>query len=51
YKAEILEFINALLDDKAMPVTGADGMQSLKIGLAAYKSLQEGRPVKISEIG
>jgi myo-inositol 2-dehydrogenase/D-chiro-inositol 1-dehydrogenase len=33
-----------------MPVDGSDGLLSIAIGLAAKKSVEEGRPVKIDEI-
>jgi myo-inositol 2-dehydrogenase/D-chiro-inositol 1-dehydrogenase len=44
------DFIKGLSNGIKMPVDGNDGLQSLKIGLAAIKSLKENRPVKISEI-
>jgi len=50
YKTEIQGFIKGLSNGTKMPVDGNDGLQSLKIGLAALKSLKENRPVKISEI-
>ncbi|MDX9880697.1 MAG: inositol 2-dehydrogenase [Prolixibacteraceae bacterium] len=50
YNAEIREFINALISGSDMPVDGNDGLQSIVIGLAAKKSLAEGRPVLIKEI-
>jgi myo-inositol 2-dehydrogenase/D-chiro-inositol 1-dehydrogenase len=50
YNQEIREFIDALVFDGKMPVDGNDGLQSIAIGLAAKKSVAEGRPVKISEI-
>ncbi len=50
YKQEIREFIDALVFDGKMPVDGNDGLQSIAIGLAAKKSVAEGRPVKIDEI-
>jgi myo-inositol 2-dehydrogenase/D-chiro-inositol 1-dehydrogenase len=31
-------------------VTGVDGLQPVVMGLAATRSLREGRPVKLSEI-
>ncbi|NQV32766.1 MAG: inositol 2-dehydrogenase, partial [Phycisphaeraceae bacterium] len=43
-------FIDALISGDAMPVDGHDGLMSIAIGLAAKKSVQENRPVKISEI-
>lgn len=51
YKTEMKDFIKGLSNGTMMPVDGNDGLQSLKIGLAAIKSIQENRPVKISEIG
>lgn len=50
YKNEIGDFARSLENGNATPVDGNDGLQSLKIGLAAMKSLKENRPVKISEI-
>ena len=50
YNQEIREFIDALVFEGKMPVDGNDGLQSIAIGLAAKKSVAEGRPVKISEI-
>jgi len=48
--SEMKAFLDAIEAGKATPVTGNDGLQDLIIGLAAKKSLAEGRPVKISEI-
>jgi myo-inositol 2-dehydrogenase/D-chiro-inositol 1-dehydrogenase len=50
YNLEISEFINALINDLKMPVTGEDGLLSIAIGLAAKKSVEENRPVLVSEI-
>lgn len=50
YKIEMQAYICGLKNGTEMPVDGNDGLQSLKIGLAAKKSLQENRPVKVSEI-
>ena len=50
YKTEIGEFIYALSNNTDLPVDGNDGLQSLKIGLAAIKSIKENRPVKTFEI-
>lgn len=49
--AEVQEFVNAVQEDKAPPVSGLDGRKPVVIGMAAAKSHREGRPVKISEIG
>ena len=47
---EMKAFFNAIADDTATPVTAIDGLNSVLIGLAAKKSVEEGRPVKISEV-
>ncbi len=51
YKIEMQAYVSGLKNGNAMPVGGNDGLQSLKIGLAAKKSILENRPVKVSEIG
>ena len=38
------------MNDKEVPVGGIDGLMPVKIAKAAKISLDEGRPVKISEI-
>ncbi|HKI88469.1 MAG TPA: inositol 2-dehydrogenase, partial [Draconibacterium sp.] len=50
YNQEIREFVDALVSGGELPVDGNDGLQSIAIGLAAKKSVAEGRPVKLSEI-
>ncbi len=50
YRNEMNEFISCVLSGEPLPVDGEDGLQSLVIGLAAIRSLNENRPVKISEI-
>ncbi len=50
YNQEMREFVDALISGDTMPVDGRDGLMSIAIGLAAKKSVQENRPVKISEI-
>ena len=49
--AEAKAFAEAVLHDTETPVTGFDGLAPVKIALAAAKSLKEGRPVQLSEIG
>jgi myo-inositol 2-dehydrogenase / D-chiro-inositol 1-dehydrogenase len=51
YVEEVRRFIECVREDKPTPTTGADGRAAVVIGYAAGKSLQENRPVKISEIG
>ena len=50
YKNEMTDYIKSLQNGIAVPVGGEDGLQSLKIGLAALKSVKEKRSVKINEI-
>jgi myo-inositol 2-dehydrogenase/D-chiro-inositol 1-dehydrogenase len=51
YVAELSAFVTAIVDDQPVPVTGADGRAPVVMGIAARRSLAEGRPVKIEEIG
>ena len=50
FRDEMIQFVEAVLEDKPTPTTGTDGLNSILVALAAKKSVQEGRPVKISEI-
>ena len=50
YINEIRAFIEAIIEDKDPPVTGEDGRIPVVIAYAAQKSLNENRPVKLSEI-
>lgn len=50
YAEEIRCFIEAIVNDTEVPVGAMDGLKPVLIGLAAKKSLQENRPVKLSEI-
>jgi len=50
YIEETQQFIDSLLDDKAVSVSGQDGWQAERIALAAKLSLKENRPVKLSEV-
>jgi myo-inositol 2-dehydrogenase/D-chiro-inositol 1-dehydrogenase len=50
YVIEMRAFVAAVLNDRTPPATGVDGLQPVIMGLAATKSLREGRPVKLSEI-
>lgn len=47
YIAEIKAFCDSILNDTTPLVTGKDGLEPVIIGLAAKKSLIEGRPIKI----
>jgi len=50
YVIEMRAFVDAVLQDRTPPATGVDGLQPVIMGLAATRSLREGRPVKLSEI-
>jgi myo-inositol 2-dehydrogenase/D-chiro-inositol 1-dehydrogenase len=50
YTNEMQTFIAAVVKNTAPQPTGLDGRMSVAVGLAAKKSLQEKRPVKLSEI-
>jgi myo-inositol 2-dehydrogenase/D-chiro-inositol 1-dehydrogenase len=51
YLAEMQAFVDCVLEDAPPPVTGQDGREPVVIGLAAGRSLREGRPVRLDEIG
>lgn len=50
YVAEMNAFVNAIQQDAPPPVTGIDGRIPVVMGLAAWKSYRENRPVKLSEV-
>lgn len=50
FSEEMRQFTEAVINDTKVPVGIHAGLQSVKIGLAARKSVEEHRPVKISEI-
>lgn len=50
FSEEMRQFTEAVINDTEVPVGIHAGLQSVKIGLAARKSVEEHRPVKVSEI-
>ena len=50
YAAEIRDFVTCILEDRPPSVTGQDARQATAIGIAATLSLDEARPVLVSEI-
>ena len=50
YRAEIEAFVAAVTAGDPPPVGGEDGLRALALALAAMKSVEEGRAVKVSEI-
>jgi len=51
YAAEVREFASCIQQDRIPGVGGYDARQATAIGIAATRSLDEGRPVRLSEIG
>jgi len=49
YIDEIKSFIESILEDKEPPVGGIDGLKPVLIGLAAKKSLETGKPVRVED--
>jgi len=50
YVREWEAFVGAVRAGRAPPVTAADGRAPLVIGLAAWRSLREARPVRVAEV-
>jgi myo-inositol 2-dehydrogenase/D-chiro-inositol 1-dehydrogenase len=50
FVAEMNEFVDAVLNNQPVPVGGADGRAPVVMGMAARRSHDLGRPVKLSEI-
>jgi myo-inositol 2-dehydrogenase / D-chiro-inositol 1-dehydrogenase len=51
YQIEMQDFVDCILEDKPVPVTGHDGRVPVVMAMAALRSYQENRPVRLSEIG
>lgn len=51
YVAEMDAFVEAITQDKPVPVTGHDGRVPVVMAMAALKSYQENRPVRLDEVG
>ncbi len=47
YFNEMRAFFDAILFNKELPVSGKDGLNAMKIALAAKKSIAENRPVRV----
>ncbi len=50
YIAEMVAFVDAVANDKPSPVPGSEGRAPVVMGMAAYQSYRENRPVKLAEI-
>ncbi len=51
YLAEMKAFVASVLEDSAPPVTGRDGRRAVELGLAAWRSCRENRPVGVGMPG
>jgi predicted dehydrogenase len=51
YAAEVRDFVSCILEDREPSITGEDARKATAIGMAATLSLDETRPVLVSEIG
>jgi myo-inositol 2-dehydrogenase/D-chiro-inositol 1-dehydrogenase len=51
FVAELQSFIAAVLEKRTTAVTGIDGRIPVAMALAARKSYDEHRPVRLSEVG
>ncbi len=49
YVEEVRQFIECVREDLPTPTTGEDARLAVVLGFAAWKSLRQGRPVKLSE--
>ena len=47
---EHLDFLAAIRGQAPVPVTVEDGLWSVAMGVAAHTSIDEGRPVTLSEV-
>ena len=50
YLNEMRAFVDSIKKDEQPPATGLDGLEAVRIGLAAMKSVAENRPVKMDTI-
>ncbi len=49
YARQLDEFINAITEDRAPAITAEDGIRSLAVGMAIYRSAYVGRSVLVSD--
>ena len=47
FRRQVEEFVTSIREDQQPAVTGEDGREALKIGLAALLSLREGKPIEL----
>jgi predicted dehydrogenase len=47
YVAEVIDFVDTILSERAPRVTGEDGLRAVEIAVAAEKSLRVATPCKV----
>jgi myo-inositol 2-dehydrogenase/D-chiro-inositol 1-dehydrogenase len=50
YLNEMQAFVDAVLDNQPVPISGHDGLMAVAISLAAAQSVRENRPVKLDQV-
>ena len=50
YTLQLQDFVNNVLEQREPPVTIRDGIEALRVALAATRSCRTGQPVKVSTI-
>ncbi len=50
YAKEIIKFLEAVEENKEVPVPTVDALEAMNIALAAIKSIETGKPVKVQEV-
>jgi predicted dehydrogenase len=43
-------FVDAIIAGRPVPISGADGLRSLEVVVAAYRSVEQHRPVEVAEL-
>jgi myo-inositol 2-dehydrogenase/D-chiro-inositol 1-dehydrogenase len=51
YRQELRAFLSVARGDKQSACTARDGLESVRVAVAARRSLSEHRPVKLAEVG
>jgi len=46
----IADFVDAVENDRPFDITGTDGLRALEVAMAAYRSAEQCRPVRIEEV-
>ena len=49
YVAEVIDFVDTILSDRAPRVTGEDGLRAVEIAVAAEKSVRTAAPCKVGK--